>query len=94
MDTYGDPVPEPRGMPAPTPASLAEVVTVRRGPLVDHELVLTTGATASDVTSAMILVPPQAALVSFHGDVDLSLVFRETPRGRGDGPDDLARPSM
>ncbi len=90
MDTDGDLVPEPRGIPAPTPASLAEVVTVRHGPLVDHELVLATGATASDLTSAMIMVPPQAALVSFHGDVDLSLIFRETPRGRNDDPDDLA----
>ncbi|AEH11547.1 MULTISPECIES: hypothetical protein [Protofrankia] len=94
MDTDGDPVPEPRGIPAAAPASLAEVVTVRHGPLVDHELVLSTGATASDLTSAMIMVPPQAALVSFHGDVDLSLVFRERPGCYGDSPEDLAGPAV
>ncbi|WP_322752947.1 MULTISPECIES: hypothetical protein [unclassified Frankia] len=79
MDTDGDLVPEPRGVPGAAPTPLAEVVTVRHGLLVEHELVLAAGATAADLTSAMIVVPPRAALVNFHGDVDLSLVFREVP---------------
>ncbi|WP_230203073.1 hypothetical protein [Parafrankia discariae] len=51
----------------------------------EHELVLAPGATAADLTSAMILVPPAAALVSHHGDVDLSLIFREVPRPGPEG---------
>ncbi|WP_131749111.1 hypothetical protein [Frankia sp. Cppng1_Ct_nod] len=94
MDTDGDLVPEPRGMPSATPAPLAELVTIRHGLLVEHEVVLAAGATASDLTSAMILVPPRAALVSFHGDVDLSLVFREVPLdhvpNKAEGPPDTA----
>ncbi|OAA27024.1 hypothetical protein UG55_101038 [Frankia sp. EI5c] len=72
--------PEPRPVSGGPPPSLAEVVTVRAGLVVEHELILAPGATAADLTSAMILVPPTAALVSHHGDVDLSLVFREVPR--------------
>ncbi|WP_239331602.1 hypothetical protein [Frankia sp. CiP3] len=86
MDTDGDLVPEPRGVPNTTPTSLAEVVTVQHGPVVEHELVLAAGATAADLTAAMILVPAQAALISFHGDVDLSLIFREMPGDSGTTP--------
>jgi uncharacterized repeat protein (TIGR03917 family) len=97
MDTDGDLVPTPQGIPGTVPTPLAEVVTVRHGLLVEHELILLSGATAADLTSAMILVPPQAALVSFHGDVDLSLIFHETAceddsapssAGKSDRPED------
>jgi len=69
------------------PRPLADIITVRQGPLVEHELVLTMGASAADVTQAMILMPPDASLISFHGDVDLSLVFREIPRPRASQED-------
>jgi uncharacterized repeat protein (TIGR03917 family) len=75
----GEIVPEPRPVSGGRPPSLAEVVTVREGQLVEHELVLTPGATAADVTATMILVPPTAAFVDHHGDVEVSLVFREVP---------------
>lgn len=75
-----DLLPEPRPVTGGPPPSLAEVVTIHDGLLVQHELVLAPGATAADLTTAMILVPPTAALVSHHGDVDVSLVFREVPR--------------
>jgi uncharacterized repeat protein (TIGR03917 family) len=75
----GEIVPEPHPITGGLPPSLAEVVTVRDGLLVEHELVLTPGATAADVTATMILVPPTATLVDHHGDVEVSLVFREAP---------------
>ncbi|SNQ50640.1 conserved hypothetical protein [Frankia canadensis] len=90
-----DLLPEPRPVTGGRPPSLAEVVMVHDGPVVRHELVLAPGATAADLTTAMILVPPTACLVSHHGDVDVSLVFRET--GRDDqlvvGTDAPPRPS-
>ncbi|MCK9904059.1 hypothetical protein CC117_07425 [Parafrankia colletiae] len=89
VDT-GELLPEPRPVSGGPPPSLAEVVTVRAGLMVEHELVLSPGATAADLTSAMILVPPTAALVSHHGDVDLSLVFREVPRPAPEEPPNLA----
>jgi len=97
-----DLLPEPRPVTGGHPPSLAEVVTVHDGPIVRHELVLAPGATAADLTTAMILVPPTASLVSHHGDVDVSLVFRETNRDdqppsdpdapHGHGP--LPRPAL
>jgi uncharacterized repeat protein (TIGR03917 family) len=81
-ETINDPsdlVPEPRPVTVSRPPSLAEIVTVRDGLLVEHELVLSPGATAADVTATMILVPPTATLVDHHGDVEVSLVFREVP---------------
>ncbi|CUU58442.1 hypothetical protein Ga0074812_11976 [Parafrankia irregularis] len=89
VDT-GELMPEPRPVSGGPPPSLAEVVTVRSGLNVEHELILAPGATAADLTSAMILVPPNASLVSHHGDVDLSLVFRE-PRHPGHGETAAAR---
>ncbi|WP_255355956.1 hypothetical protein [Frankia sp. CpI1-P] len=56
------------------------MVTVHDGLAIRHELVLAPGATAADLTTAMILVPPTACLVSHHGDVDVSLVFQEVSR--------------
>ncbi len=76
----GDLLPEPRPVTGGRPPSLAEVVTVHDGQRVRHELILAPGATAADLTTAMILVPPTASLVSHHGDVDVALVFREVPR--------------
>jgi uncharacterized repeat protein (TIGR03917 family) len=70
------------GLPAlarGTPTPLAAVVTVRDGLLVEHELVLNAGATAADLTTAMISVPPSAALVGHRGDLQFSLIFREVP---------------
>jgi uncharacterized repeat protein (TIGR03917 family) len=62
---------------AELPRSLAEVVTVRADDAVAHELSLSPGATAADVTAAMILMPPAAALV---GQARISLTFRELAR--------------
>jgi uncharacterized repeat protein (TIGR03917 family) len=73
----GDLAPQPRPLGG-LPRSLAEIVTVRQGGSIEHELVLAPGATAADVTAAMILMPPAAALVGHHGDVEVSLVFRES----------------
>ncbi|ETA02571.1 hypothetical protein CcI156_01590 [Frankia sp. CcI156] len=82
-----DLLPEPRPVIGGRPRSLAEVVTVNDGLLVQHELLLAPGATAADLTTAMILVPPTAALVSHHGDVDVSLVFQEVSRDARRGVD-------
>ncbi|MCM3886338.1 hypothetical protein [Frankia sp. R82] len=79
-------LPEPRPGFGGRPPSLAEMVTVHDGPAVRHELTLAPGATAADLTTAMILIPPAASLISHHGDVDVSLVFREVPRGVPDDP--------
>jgi uncharacterized repeat protein (TIGR03917 family) len=62
------------------PAPLADVTTVRHGLLVEHELILSPGATAADIAAAMIRVPPTAGLVDVHGEVRVSMVFREVPR--------------
>jgi len=64
------------------PAPLARVTTVRHGLLVEHELRLSPGATAGDIAAAMIRVPPTAGLVDIHGEVRVSMVFREVPRDR------------
>ncbi|WP_239404784.1 hypothetical protein [Frankia sp. Cj3] len=48
-------------------------------PLVDHELIVTAGAVASDVSSVLATVPADAVFVDHYGDVDLMLVFREVP---------------
>jgi len=45
------------------PPPTAEVVTTRRAHRVEHELVLARGATAEDVTTAMIMIAPSATLV-------------------------------
>ncbi|WP_163549211.1 hypothetical protein [Candidatus Frankia nodulisporulans] len=81
-----DLLPEPRPGFGGRPPKLAEVVTVDDGPAVRHELTLAPGATAADLTTAMILVPPAASLISHHGDVDVSLVFREPPRSSPEEP--------
>ncbi|MGF7233421.1 MAG: hypothetical protein ACQSGP_00465 [Frankia sp.] len=70
---------------APTtepPIPTVQLFARNAGPLGEHELVLAPGATAQDVSSALVLIPPDAALVEFGGDIDLSLVFREIPRPR------------
>jgi uncharacterized repeat protein (TIGR03917 family) len=64
------------GRLAELPRSLAEVVTVREDDAVAHELSLSPGATAADVTAAMILMPPAAALL---GQARV-LIFREPAR--------------
>jgi uncharacterized repeat protein (TIGR03917 family) len=68
--------PEP-GHLAELPRSLAEVITVRDGSTVAHELALSPGATAADITAAMILMPPAAALINRAA---VSLVFQEPSR--------------
>ena len=88
----GDLMPEPRPVSGGLPPSLAEIVTVRDGAHVQHELVLTPGATAADVTSVMILLPPTATLVSHHGDVDVSLVFQESAPALPEVPDSIEVP--
>src|SRR5262245_48477897 len=75
--------PEP-GQLAELPRSLAEVVTAHDGDLVQHRLRLSPGATAAEITAAMILMPPAAALVGDHGDAGVSLVFREPARASSD----------
>lgn len=84
IDT-GDLMPEPRPVSGGPPPSLAAIVTAQDGLTVEYELVLAPGATAADVTSAMILVPPTAALVSRPGDADLSIVFRDVPESDKNG---------
>lgn len=79
MNDLGEFVPGLPALTASTPAPLAAVVTISDGLLVEHELVLTAGATAADLTTAMISVPPSAALVRHHDNRKLSLIFREVP---------------
>jgi uncharacterized repeat protein (TIGR03917 family) len=64
----------------PTPA--VQLFALNRGPLVEHELIVAPGASAGDVSCALVLVPVDAALVEFGGDIDLTMVFREIPRAR------------
>ncbi|MBX6389663.1 MAG: hypothetical protein IRZ08_11820 [Frankia sp.] len=90
--------PQP-GRLAELPPSLAEVIRVRGEDGSEaHELVLSPGATAAAVTSAMVLMPPAAELVGHHGDVDLALVFREPdspPAGHpAAAPGEPARPGQ
>jgi len=68
--------PEPSHL-AELPRSLAVVRTAREGNVVEHRLLISPGATAADVTAAMILMPPAAALVGHRGAGDVALVFRE-----------------
>ena len=68
--------PEP-GHLAELPRSLAMVTTAREGNAVEHQLLISPGVTAADVTAAMILMPPAAALVGHRGAGDVALVFRE-----------------
>ena len=79
MNDLGEFVPGLPALTASTPTPLAAVATVRNGLLVEHELVVTVGATAADLTTAMISVPPSAALVRHHDNRKLSLIFREVP---------------
>ncbi len=79
------PVAEPRTPLHTLPGPLADVVTIRQSTLVEHELVLTPGATAADVTTAMIMIPPGAALVGHRRGADVSLLFRESPDGVAHG---------
>jgi uncharacterized repeat protein (TIGR03917 family) len=65
---------------AELPRSLAAVTTAREGDLVAHQLLLAPGATAADVTAAMILLPPAAALVEHHANGEVTLVFQEPDR--------------
>jgi uncharacterized repeat protein (TIGR03917 family) len=65
---------------ATLPAPLANVTTIRRGLLVEHELILSPGATAADIAAAMIRVPPTAGLVGMHGETRITMIFREVPR--------------
>lgn len=71
------------------PAPAVRLSALNRGPLAEHELILALGASAQDVSSALVLVPPSATLVEFGGDIDLSLIFREVPRPRAAGHDTL-----
>jgi uncharacterized repeat protein (TIGR03917 family) len=79
MEHIKDEGPENR-VRATLPAPLANVTTVRHGLLVEHELVLAPGATAADIAAAMISVPPTAGLVDVHGEIKISMIFREVPR--------------
>ncbi|ONH24289.1 hypothetical protein [Pseudofrankia asymbiotica] len=74
-----DPAPEP-GHLAELPRSLAEVTSADDGNVVEHRLLLSPGATAAEVTAAMVLMPPATALVSHHAGADILLVFREPTR--------------
>ncbi|OHV32953.1 MULTISPECIES: hypothetical protein [Pseudofrankia] len=71
-----DPAPEP-GPLAELPRSLAEVTSVHDGDVAEYRLLLSPGATAAEVTAAMVLMPPASALVSHRADADILLVFRE-----------------
>lgn len=79
MNDLGEFVPGLPALPNGAPTPLAAIVTVHDGLLTEHELVLSAGATAADLTTAMISVPPSAALIGHHGGRDLSLIFREVP---------------
>ncbi len=45
----------------------------------NHKLIVTAGAIASDVSSALVTVPADAIFVDHYSDVDLMMVFREAP---------------
>lgn len=62
------------------PIPTVQLFARNAGPLGEHELILAPGATAQDLSSALVLIPPDSALIEFGGDIDLSLVFREIPR--------------
>uniref|UniRef100_UPI0035ABC5D6 hypothetical protein n=1 Tax=Frankia sp. CiP3 TaxID=2880971 RepID=UPI0035ABC5D6 len=70
--------PDPEGVPSGVPGAVT-VSRVERPPLVDHELIVTAGAAASDVSSVLVTVPADAIFVDHYGDVDLMMVFREVP---------------
>ncbi|MDT3441731.1 MULTISPECIES: hypothetical protein [unclassified Pseudofrankia] len=74
-----DPAPEP-GHLAELPRSLAEVTSTDNGNVVEHRLLLSPGATAAEVTAAMVLMPPATALMSHHAGMEILLVFREPTR--------------
>jgi len=71
--------PEP-GQLAELPRSLAEVTSVRAAGGVEHRLTLAPGATAAEVTAAMILMPPAAALAGHRSGAETVLVFHEPVR--------------
>jgi len=82
VDDTGVLAPEP-GPLTELPRSLAEVATAYDGSTTEYELILAPGATAADITAAMILMPPAAALVQHRGDAMVSLVFEESARSPG-----------
>jgi hypothetical protein len=67
---------EPR-MPGSVSRPAAEVVTINRDHVVEHELVLTTQAASIDITEAMVVIPPSAVLVGYRVDKGIRLIFRE-----------------
>ncbi len=69
---------DPDRVPSGPPDSVT-VSRVEHPPFMDHELIVTAGAAASDVTSVLVTVPADAVFVDHYGDVDLMLVFREAP---------------
>jgi uncharacterized repeat protein (TIGR03917 family) len=79
MNDLGEFVPGLPALTTSTPTPLAAVTTVHDGVLVEYEVALVDGATAADLTTAMISVPPSAALVRHQDSRKLSLVFRELP---------------
>lgn len=79
--------------PTDPPMPSVQLFARNGGPLGEHELVLAPGASASDVSSALVLIPHDAVLVEFGGDIDLALVFREVPRPRGGEHDELPAPT-
>jgi uncharacterized repeat protein (TIGR03917 family) len=80
--------------PTEPPMPTVQLFARNAGPLGEHELVLSPGATAQDVSSALVLVPPDAALVEFGGDIDLFVIFREIPRPRSGRERHTGEPAM
>jgi uncharacterized repeat protein (TIGR03917 family) len=66
---------------AELPRSLAEVTSSRGENVVEHRLQLSPGATAAEVTAAMILMPPAASLAGPRAGAPTVLVFHESTRG-------------
>jgi uncharacterized repeat protein (TIGR03917 family) len=75
--------PDPANGDEPSGAeAFVVLVRVERAPVAEHELSIVPGATAANVSSALVQIPANAELVDWHGEVDMTLVFREVPPAR------------
>ena len=68
---------------AELPRSLAEVTSTRGENVVEHRLQISPGATAAEVTAAMVLMPPTASLADPQAGAATVLVFHESTRAPG-----------
>ncbi|MCK9895048.1 hypothetical protein [Frankia sp. AgB32] len=74
------PIPDPIGGPSLSSQSV-HVATIAHAPVVDHGLTVDPHATVGQVSAALATLPADAFFAEHFGDVEVTLVFREPPRG-------------